>query len=103
LLDMTLSWTGRRRWYMSVPFWLAKLTATIIRPLPNTIRPVTIDEVLLLERPNGVGQVAIREERTLSGLGIEHPNAMETVVPTYLQRFHRRGQFAQYRPSARSP
>ena len=75
--------------------------AAIIAPLPSTIRPVTSDEVLLLERPNVVSQGAIRERRTLSGLGIEHPNAMSSVVPTYLQRFHPRGQFAQYRRSRR--
>jgi NADH dehydrogenase len=97
LLDMTLSWTGRRRWYLPIPFRLAKLMAGIVAPLPGTIRPVTRDEVLLLERSNVVNEAAIREERTLSGLGIEHPNAMATIVPTYLQRFHRRGQFAQYR------
>jgi uncharacterized protein YbjT (DUF2867 family) len=101
LLEMTLSWTGRRRWYMPIPFWFAKLMAAIVAPLPSTIRPMTSDEVLLLERPNVVSQGAIREQRTLSGLGIEHPNAMSTIAPAYLQRFHPRGQFAQYRRSQR--
>jgi uncharacterized protein YbjT (DUF2867 family) len=103
LLEKTLSWTGRRRWCMPIPFWLAKLIAAIVAPLPSTIRPVTFDEVLLLERPNVVSQAAIREQRTLSGLGIEHPNAMSTIVPAYLLRFHPRGQFAQYRRAGRSP
>jgi NADH dehydrogenase len=103
LLEMTLSWTGRRRCYMPIPFWLAKVMAAIVAPLPSTIRPVTSDEMLLLERPNVVSRAAIREKRTLPGLGIEHPNAMSTMVPAYLQRFHPRGQFAQYRQSRGSP
>ena len=103
LLEMTLSWTGRRRSYIPIPFWLAKVMAAIVAPLPSTIRPVTSEEVLLLERPNVVSQAAIREKRTLPGLGIEHPNAMSTMVPAYLQRFHPRGQFAQYRRSRGSP
>jgi NADH dehydrogenase len=102
LLDMTLSYTGRHRWYLPIAFRLAKLMAVIVAPLPSTIRPVTRDELFLLERPNVVNQAAIREERTLSGLGIEYPNAMATIVPAYLQRFHRRGQFAQYRKLWRS-
>jgi NADH dehydrogenase len=102
LFDMTLLWTGRRRWYLPIPFWLAKPTATIMAPLPNTIRPVTIDEVRLLEGPIVLSCAAIREERTLDGLGIERPNTMASIVPAYLQRFHRRGQFAQYRRSRRS-
>jgi len=35
--------------------------------------------------------------RTLAGLGIEHPHTMETVVPSYLQRFQPHGQYAHYR------
>lgn len=103
LFELTLSWTGRRRWYMPIPFWLAKLMAAIIAPLPHTMRPVTLEEVLSLEQPNIVSTTAIREQRTLFGLGIEHPNTMSTIVPAYLQRFHRRGQFANYGRSERSP
>jgi NADH dehydrogenase len=95
LIDMTLLWTGRRRWYVPIPFWLTKLVAVLMAPLPYTIRPVTIDEVILLGQSNVVSAAAIREERTLSGLGIENPNAMSSIVPAYLQRFHPRGQFAQ--------
>ena len=82
---------------------LAKLMAAIIAPLPHAMRPVTLEEVLSLEQPNIVSTTAIREQRTLFGLGIEHPNTMSTIVPAYLQRFHRRGQFANYGRSERSP
>jgi NADH dehydrogenase len=56
-----------------------------------------LDEVHLLKWPNIVSHAAIDEKRTLAGLGIEHPNEISSVVPTYLERFHRRGQFARYR------
>ena len=97
LFDMTVEWTGRRRWYVPTPFWLAKLAAAFTAPLPNAIRPITMDEVHLLEEPNIVSHAAMQEKRTLAGLGIEHPNEISSIVPTYLERFHRRGQFARYR------
>ena len=97
LFDMTIGWTGRRRWCVPIPFWLAKLAAALTAPLPNSIRPMTMDEVHLLKWPNIVSDAAIDEKCTLAGLGIEHPNEMSSVVPTYLERFHRRGQFARYR------
>ena len=96
---MTVGWTGRRRWYVPVPFWLARLAAVITAPLPNSMRPLTMGDVHLLQGPNIVSPAAIQEKRTLTDLGIEHPNAVSSVVPTYLQRFHRRGQFARYRGS----
>ena len=35
--------------------------------------------------------------RTLAGLGIDHPHTTTSIVPTYLEQFHPRGQFAHYR------
>ena len=101
MFDMTLSWTGRHRWYLPIPLRLAKFLAATVAPLPAVIRPVTRDEVKCLEHSNVVSQVAIDQERTFAGLGIERPNAMPTIVPIYLQRFHRRGQFARYRRMGR--
>jgi NADH dehydrogenase len=42
-----------------------------------------------------VDEAAIREGRTLQGLGIV-PHAMASVVPQYLERFQPHGQFAHY-------
>ena len=86
---------------MPIPLRLAKFLAVMVAPLPAAVRPVTRDEVKCLEHSNVVSQVAIEQERTLAGLGIERPNAMPTIVPIYLQRFHRRGQFARYRRMGR--
>jgi hypothetical protein len=45
-----------------------------------------------LLRDNVVSKAAEQAERTLAGLGIE-PVAMRAVVPTYLWRFRKSGQF----------
>jgi uncharacterized protein YbjT (DUF2867 family) len=97
LLDKTQTWSGRKRWYLSVPFWLAKLGALPTVPLPNTLRPLTVDQVRMLQRPNLVSKAAEAEGRTLAGLGIEHPHTMAGIVPSYLERFQPHGQFAHYR------
>jgi uncharacterized protein YbjT (DUF2867 family) len=97
LLDKTMAWSGRRRLYLRMPFWLAKLGALLTLPLPNSMRPLTVDQVRMLQVDNVVGKIAEAEGRTLAGLGIEHPQTMEAVVPGYLQRFQPHGQFAHYR------
>ena len=53
---------------------------------------MTRDQLKLLESDNVVSEKAISERRTLEGLGIE-PRAIESIVPTYLYRFRRQGQF----------
>ena len=97
LLDLTLAWTDRSRLYLPLPFWLAKLQALLTWPLPGSLRPITYDQVRLLERDNVVSEAAKRELRTLSGLGIASPHGVAAIVPTYLERFRRRGQFAHHR------
>jgi NADH dehydrogenase len=97
LLDKTMAWSGRRLLYLRIPFWAAKLGALLTLPLPNSLRPLTVDQVRMLQADNVVGKIAEAGGRTLGGLGIEHPQTMEAVVPGYLQRFQPHGQFAHYR------
>ena len=97
LLDKTMAWSGRRRLYLRFPFGLAKLGALLTVPLPNGMRPLTVDQIRMLQVDNVVGKIAEAEGRSLAGLGIEHPQTMEAVVPGYLQRFQPHGQFAHYR------
>jgi NADH dehydrogenase len=97
LLDRTLQWSGRTRFYLRIPFGLAKLGALLTVPLPNARRPLTVDQIRLLQRDNVVSETAECESRTLAGLGINHPHTMEAIVPGYLERFQPRGQFAHYR------
>jgi NADH dehydrogenase len=97
LLQATLRYTARRRLLLPLPFWLAKLQALATWPLPNALRPITVDQVRLLETDNVVSEAAAREGRTLAALGVSPPAAVETVVPEYLERFKPKGQFASYR------
>jgi NADH dehydrogenase len=97
LLDLTQEWSGRRRAYLPLPFWLAKLQTILTMPLPNSWRPITFDQVRLLQSDNVVSEKAKSERRTLSGLGITTPHGVAAIVPTYLERFRPKGQFASYR------
>lgn len=97
LLDWTQQWAGRNRPYVRLPFWAAKLQALLTWPLPNAIRPITFDQIRMLERDNVVSSAAIAEGRTLEDLGVAPATAMGVVVPSYLERFNQKGQFAHYR------
>jgi NADH dehydrogenase len=90
LMEYVLAVTERKRLLVPVPFALAKLKAQFLQFLPKP--PLTPDQVELLKHDNVVSDQAVREGRTLKGLGIE-ATAMETVVPTYLWRFRKTGQF----------
>jgi NADH dehydrogenase len=97
ILDLTQEWSGRSRNYLPLPFWLATLQAALTWPLPNSLRPITVDQVRLLRTDNVVSSVARAEGRTLAGLGVTAPHGVAAIVPTYLERFRARGQFAGYR------
>ncbi|HEY5732211.1 MAG TPA: complex I NDUFA9 subunit family protein, partial [Methyloceanibacter sp.] len=64
---------------VTLPFPLAKLKGAMLQLLPNP--PLTLDQVRLLEKNNVVSEVAKRDHRTLEGLGIVDPVAVEAVVP----------------------
>jgi len=97
LLDRTQEWAGRKRGYIRMPFWLAKLAAVLTLPLPNGIRPMTVDQVRMLQVDNVLSSEAAAGGRTIEALGIETPQSIAAVVPTYLERFRPRGQFSHYR------
>ena len=56
--------------------------------------PLTADQVAMLKIDNVVAESAEREGRTLDGLGID-PTTIEAIVPSYLWRFRKAGQFEQ--------
>ena len=95
VMTRVLAYTMRRRWLVPLPFWLAKLQGAILQWLPNP--PLTLDQVRLLETDNVVSEAALRDGRTLEGLGIE-PLAAEAVVPDYLEQYRPKGQFSHYQP-----
>ena len=97
LLDKTQAWAGRSKPYFPMPFWLAKLAAFATVPLPNSLRPLTVDQVRMLQNHNVVSTVANTEGRNLAGLGIDAPQTVGNVVPGYLERYQPKGQYAHYR------
>lgn len=97
LLDRTQDWAGHHRCYFRMPFWLAKLGAALTAPLPTTLRPLTVDQVCMLQQDNVVSDAAMSEGRTLSGLGILSAHAMDTIVPQYLEQYRAKGQYSHYR------
>jgi NADH dehydrogenase len=90
LMEFVLAITERRRLLVPIPFALARLQASFLQFLPKP--PLTPDQVEMLKRDNVVSAEASREGRTLEGLGIE-PRSIAAIVPSYLWRFRRRGQF----------
>lgn len=92
LMQFVLVTIERRRLLMPVPFGLLKLQAIFAQFLPKP--PITPDQVDLLKRDNVVSDDARRDGCTLEALGII-PEAIEAIVPTYLWRFRKTGQFDQ--------
>ncbi|MBN8964975.1 MAG: complex I NDUFA9 subunit family protein [Rhizobiales bacterium] len=90
ILEFVLKVTERRRLLIPVPFALAKLKATFLQFLPRP--PLTPDQVELLKSDNVVSDEARAEGRTLAAFGIE-PTTIESIVPTYLWRFRKTGEF----------
>jgi uncharacterized protein YbjT (DUF2867 family) len=90
LMRFILATIERHRLLVPIPFWIARLQALFLQFLPNP--PLTPDQVTLLKRDNVVSDEAKRERRTLEGLGIT-PRSLPVIVPTYLWRFRKTGQF----------
>jgi NADH dehydrogenase len=90
LMQYVLAVTERRRLLLPLPFALARFQSYFLQLLPKPL--LTPDQVEQLRRDNVVSDEAMREGRTLQGLGIA-PVAMEAIVPSYLWRFRRTGQF----------
>ena len=93
LMDIVLAITERRRLLVPIPFAAMKLQAAFLQFLPTP--PITPDQVELLKRDNVVSTAAKDEGRTLEGLGIV-PESIGAVVPSYLWRFRKAGQFSRH-------
>lgn len=90
LMEKMLAIIERRRLILPIPFSIARIQASVLQLLPKPI--LTVDQVKQLARDNVVSEDATAACRTLEGLGIE-PRAMDTILPVYLYRFRRSGQF----------
>jgi uncharacterized protein YbjT (DUF2867 family) len=90
LMEEILRTTLRKRVLLPVPTLVALLISYVTQFLPNP--PLTPDQVRLLGRDNVVSEEAAAQGRTLEGLGIA-PTTLALVLPTYLYRFRKAGQF----------
>jgi NADH dehydrogenase len=90
LMQYVLATIERKRLLVPLPFFAAKLQASILQFAPTP--PLTPDQVEMLRSDNVVSEAAKAQGRTLQGLGIE-PDSIEAIVPSYLWRFRKTGQF----------
>jgi NADH dehydrogenase len=89
-MEFVLATTQRRRLFLPIPFAIAEFQAWFLQFLPTPL--LTPDQVRLLKSDNIVSEDAVRDGRTLVGLGIE-PHSIAAIVPSYLWRFRKTGQF----------
>ena len=91
LMERILREAGRSPMLVSVPSGLMKAMASLIGILP--IKPlITPDQVELLGVDNVVSDAAKKDKRSLAAFGIE-PTSMDDILPTYMWRFRRHGEF----------
>lgn len=90
LMQFVLTTIERKRLLVSLPFFMARAQAAFLQYFPKPV--LTPDQVELLRSDNVVSQAATSEARTLQGLGID-PTPIEAIVPSYLWRFRKTGQF----------
>ena len=94
LLELMLRETGRKRILAPVPFPLAYLMGVageLMNWVPIFDPPITRDQVKLLKHDNVVSETA---EGKIADLGI-HPHTVESVLPSYMVRYRKYGQFAE--------
>jgi Predicted nucleoside-diphosphate-sugar epimerases len=92
LMEEMLEVVQRKRLLVSVPWGLASAVGSVAQFVPFVTPPITSDQVKSLRVDNVVSEAAIRDGRTLEGLGIR-PVALEAVLPSYLVQYRPHGQF----------
>jgi uncharacterized protein YbjT (DUF2867 family) len=88
LMELLLEEIRRKRLLVNLPFGVAAMQARLLSLLPDA--PLTPDQVEMLKYDNIVSPNALGFE----ALGIS-PTAVETILPTYLDRFRRGGWYAR--------
>jgi uncharacterized protein YbjT (DUF2867 family) len=91
LMERILREAGRNRLLLPLPNGIAKLLASVVGIVPG--KPlITGDQVELLNVDNVVSAEAIKDKRTFVAFGIT-PTSMDEILPTYMWRFRRHGEF----------
>jgi len=91
LMELILEETGRKRPIVSLPFRLGEASAHVFQLLPKPL--VTVDQMRQLRIDNVVSEAAKADGRTLAAFGVT-PTALAAILPEYLYRFRRTGQFS---------
>lgn len=92
LMEIMLEVIHRRRFLLPVPWSVASALGLVgdLVATSGAAPPLTTDQVSLLR----VDNVAAHGAPGLRELGVE-PNALEPIIPSYLYRYRRGGQYAQ--------
>jgi uncharacterized protein YbjT (DUF2867 family) len=94
LMELTLAEIQKRRFLVPLPWPAASLLGALAE-LPSKALPIppvlTADQVEMLKTDN----VPAPGMPGLKQLGVSEPVAVEAIVPTYLYRYRRGGQFAE--------
>jgi uncharacterized protein YbjT (DUF2867 family) len=90
VFEFVLATVQRKRILLPLPNFASKLLAGVLGLAPKP--QLTMDQLESLKSPNVVSSAAESEGRTLQGLGIT-PRTVASVVPSYLYRFRKAGQF----------
>jgi uncharacterized protein YbjT (DUF2867 family) len=100
IIEFILSITGRKRRLVPLSFKSAATVAFVtetVHKLSFGLFPeifmITSDQVKLLREDNIVSPLAGADGRTFHGFSIS-PEPFETIVPSYLYRYRKTGQFA---------
>ncbi|MET1413452.1 complex I NDUFA9 subunit family protein [Roseibium sp. HPY-6] len=93
-LEAMLDITRRSRALLPIPFPIASAMGKVMQLFPGA--PITADQVELLKSDNVVSEEAIKDGRTLEGIGIT-PATLAAILPTYLERFRQHGQYDAHR------
>jgi len=91
-VELILQIADRHPALIPLSFGLAKFKAAFLQFAPGDLK-LTPDQVEMLKTDNVVSDAAKSAGLTLEGLGIA-PDSMAAVLPSYLWRFRKTGQFA---------
>ncbi|MFD0917609.1 complex I NDUFA9 subunit family protein [Pseudahrensia aquimaris] len=89
-LEQMLEVIERKRLLVSLPFPIASAMGAFAQYLPGA--PITPGQVEMLKSDNVVSTEMEAAGRTLEGMGVT-PTALSAILPTYLVRFRKHGQF----------
>lgn len=94
LIERVLHETQRKKALVPMPIGATKMMASVMSVMPG--QPlITKDQINLLGVDNVVSDAAIKEKRDFTAFDIA-PVPMSAILPTYMWRFRKRGQFDRH-------